>query len=174
MRSACAIFAALALCACSQAGSSDDPRAREGETGPLTWRIVSQTDGQAAFLSRPGAAPDLVLWCRSDGQVTLRAHVFESPTANPDLTLDTDGGTVAFQNVRRQGGVRETDRKLVEGSVISSDGKLPQVLMGATNLTLRSGDVSYRAENTDSSGVLPAFTAACTQTSPDGQTGKNK
>jgi hypothetical protein len=152
----------LALCACSPSGSRDDPRDRTGADGALTWRVVAQADGQAAFLSRPGAAPDLVLWCRNTGQMTLRAHVFENPVAQPDLIMKTQGGSIAFTNVRRQGGVRAGDRKLVEGSVMLTDANLPAVLNGAGNLTVTSGGVVYSATQADPTGILPPFTAACT------------
>jgi hypothetical protein len=149
------------IAACSPAGSDQDPRDRKGQEGALTWRAVAQADGQAAFLSRPGAAPDLVLWCNDSGLLTLRAHVFENPQATPDLKLQTDGGLIAFANVRRQGGVRETDRKLVEGNVALSDGKLPDILRGAANLTVTSGSADFTAKDTDPSNILPAFTQAC-------------
>jgi hypothetical protein len=164
MRRIFIILALATLSACTPAGSRDNPRDRTGADGALTWRVVAQADGQAAFLSRPGAAPDLVLWCRDTGQMTLRAHVFEDPAAQPDLIMKTDGGMIAFTNVRRQGGVRAGDRKLVEGSVIATDGKLPAVLNGATTLTVTSGGVDYSAKQTDPTGILPAFTAACTGT----------
>jgi hypothetical protein len=162
MRHSLPFFIMLALCACSPAGSGDNPRDRKGETGALTWRVVAQPDGQAAFLSRPGAAPDLVLWCKDNGLMTLRAHVFENPAAQPDLVMNTDGGSITFQNVRRQGGVRAGDRKLVEGSVITADGKFPEALRGAVNLQVSSGGVTYNAKDADPTGVLPAFAAACT------------
>jgi hypothetical protein len=148
--------------ACSPASNDQDPRDRLGQEGALTWRAVAQADGQAAFLSRPGAAPDLVLWCNDTGLLTLRAHVFENPKAKPDLNMQTDGGMIAFANVRRQGGVRETDRKLVEGNVTMSDLKLPAVLRGAANLTVSSGGVDFTAKGSDPSNILPAFTDACT------------
>jgi hypothetical protein len=156
----------LALSACSPAGSGDNPRDRKGEDGKLTWRVVAQTDGQAAFLARPGAAPDLVLWCRDTGQMTLRAHVFENPAAQPNLIMKTAGATIVFQNVRRQGGVRAGDRKLVEGNVITADGKLSAALLSAATLQVSSGSEEFSAKDTDPSGVLPAFTAACTNRTP--------
>jgi hypothetical protein len=166
MRQGFPLAVLLALCACSPAGSGDNPRDRKGADGKLTWRVVAQADGQAAFLSRPGAAPDLVLWCRDTGQMTLRAHVFENPAAQPDLIMNTTGATIVFQNVRRQGGVRAGDRELVEGSVITSDGKLPLALLGAGTLQVTSGSEDYSAKDTDPNGVLPAFTAACTNRPP--------
>jgi hypothetical protein len=166
MRQASALLLLAAIAACTPAGSRDNPRDRKSEAGALTWRLVAQDGGQAAFLSRPGAAPDIVLWCKDAGQLTLRAHIFENPTGQPDLTMATQGGIIAFQNVRRQGGVRAGDRKLVEGSVITSDGKLPAVLAAAANLTVTSGGVDYRATDTDPTGILPAFTTACTQPKP--------
>jgi hypothetical protein len=163
MRAALAlVMSGVMLGACSPASNDQNPRDRKGAQGALTWRIVAQADGQAAFLSRPGAAPDLVLWCKDNGLLTLRAHVFEDPKPQPDLTLTTDGATAAFQNVRRQGGVRDGDRKLVEGTIPSSDGKLSLLLSGATNLTVKSGGVEFSARNTDPNTVLPAFTQACT------------
>jgi hypothetical protein len=162
MKQSLSLFIILVMCACSPAGSGGNPRDRTGEVGALTWRVVVQPEGQAAFLSRPGAAPDLVLWCKDNGMMTLRAHVFDNPAAQPDLVMTTDGGSITFQNVRRQGGVRAGDRKLVEGSVITADGKLPEALRGAVNLQVSSGGVTYNAKEADPTGVLPAFAAACT------------
>jgi hypothetical protein len=168
-----ALAAVALVCACSPAGQGDNPRDREGSLGAVTWRVVSQPDGQAAFLSRPGAAPDLVLWCRDTGQITLRAHVFDKPADKPDLLLETQGGTIAFANVRRQGGLRSNDRKLVEGSVTSADGKLPAILLAAGNLKVISGVVVYQATDTDPTGILPAFTQACTGKTQKTKTDKN-
>ena len=149
------------LSACSPAGIGNNPRDRKGADGKLSWRVVDQDGGQAAFLSRPGAAPDLVLWCRNTGSMTLRAHIFEEPSAQPDLIMSTDGGVIAFTSVRRQGGVRAGDRQLVEGSIILTDAAVPAILSGAVNIKVTSGGVDYRASDTDPMGVLPAFTAAC-------------
>jgi hypothetical protein len=162
MRRTLIILALAALSACTPAGSRDDPRDRTGAAGVLTWRLVAQDGGQAAFLSRPGAAPDLVLWCRDTGMLTLRAHIFEAPSAQPDLLMTTKGGSIAFTNVRRQGGVRAGDRKLVEGSVMLTDATLPAVLNGAGNLTVTSGGMVYSAKQADPTGILPPFSAACT------------
>jgi hypothetical protein len=155
------------LAACSPASNGQNPRDRQGAEGALTWRLVTQTDGQAAFLSRPGAAPDLVLWCNNSGLMTLRAHVFKDPKPQPDLFLSTAGGAATFQNVRRQGGVRAGDRKLVEGTVPSGDGKLALLLLGADSLTVTSGGVEFRARNADPNSVLPIFTQACTGKAPN-------
>jgi hypothetical protein len=149
------------LTACSPSATSDDPRNRQGVAGDVTWRVVQDGDGQAAFLSRPGAAPDLVLWCRANGLLTLRAHIFEDPAPQPDLIMSTPGGTIAFDNVRRQGGVRAGDRKLVEGVVTLSDAKLPAILSGAADITVTSGADSYKAKNSDPNNALSAFSAAC-------------
>jgi hypothetical protein len=161
------VVSGILLSACSPAANDQNPRDRKGADGAMTWRIVAQADGQAAFLSRPGAAPDLVLWCNDGGLLTLRAHVFDDPKPQPDLILTTDGATAAFQNVRRQGGVRAGDRKLVEGTLPTHDSKLPLLLQGAGNVSVTSGGVEFSARNTDPKGVLPAFTQACAAQSPN-------
>jgi hypothetical protein len=162
MRRAYLIFAFGFLSACSPQGSKQDPRDRKSDMeGAVTWRVVTQSDGLAAFLARPGNAPDLVLWCRNKDEITLRAHVFEAPNANPDLQLDTRGGSMVFTNVRRQGGVRAGDRVLVEGTGALQDPKIAPLLQGADQLALKSGQEIYRAENADKDKVMLGFVAAC-------------
>jgi hypothetical protein len=155
------LFLLLCLASCSPATPGDNPRDRKGAEGALTWRAVSDADGQAAFLSRPGAAPDLVLWCRNNGLLTLRAHIFVAPEAQPNLILVTDGGILKFENVRRQGGVRAGDRKLVEGAVSVEDTWLQVTLSQAANLKVTSGDETFEAKNADPTNILPAFSMAC-------------
>jgi hypothetical protein len=156
------LFIALAmLVACSPEGQSDNPRDRAGQDGALSWRVVSGEEGQAAFLSKPGAAPDIVLWCRNNGLMTLRAHIFEAPSPQPDLSLATSGGKLVFSSVRRQGGVRAGDRKLVEGSVALSSPNLSAVLLAAANVTITSDRASFQALNADPNAVLPDFVAGC-------------
>ena len=160
-----ATLALVVIGACSPAGIGDDPRNRKGVDGELSWRVVNDGDGQAAFLSRPGAAPDLVLWCRERGILTLRAHVFENPGSQPDLNLTTPGGTIALNNVRRQGGVRAGDRKLVEGAVAFNDLQVAPILKQAGNLSVTSGGIVFEARNTDPTNILPSFAAACLSSS---------
>lgn len=155
------LLALAMLVACSPASQTDNPRARKGQDGALSWRVVSGEDGQAAFLSKPGAAPDIVLWCRTNGLVTLRAHIFEAPKPQPNLSLATSGGSLIFNSVRRQGGVREGDRQLVEGSIASSNPNLSAVLLGAANVTITSSGASFQAQNADPDAVLPDFVADC-------------
>ena len=152
---------ALTSVACSPAGSDQNPRDRQGNEGALTWRAVSQSDGQAAFLSRPGAAPDVVLWCRDGEHVVLRAHVFEAPSPQPDLRLTTSTGTVVFTSVRRQGGVRDGDRKLVEGTTSLADPKVQAVLVSANQFALQSGEDKYEVDNADPAGILASFVGIC-------------
>jgi hypothetical protein len=154
---------ALATAACSPQGRDQNPRDRQGSDGASTWRVVNQSDGQAAFLSRPGAAPDLVLWCRDDQKIVLRAHVFENPAPQPDLRLTTKGGVMVFADVRRQGGVREGDRKLVEGTGLLTDPKVQPVVMAADQLALQSGAETFDVTAADPNKVLPEFVAKCTQ-----------
>jgi hypothetical protein len=161
MRAIVCVLASMLLVGCSPAGSSDNPRDRKGEAGALTWRSVIDETGQAAFLSRPGSAPDLVLWCGANRVLTLRAHVFEAPSAMPDLSMRTNGGIISFENVRRQGGVRAGDRKLVEGTVSLSDPKLGPILLAASDLTVMSGGATFQAKNADPANILPAFNSAC-------------
>jgi hypothetical protein len=157
------ILIALATAACSPQGRDQNPRDRQGSEGASTWRVVNQSDGQAAFLSRPGAAPDLVLWCRDDQKIVLRAHVFDNPAPQPDLRLTTKGGVMVFSGVRRQGGVRDGDRKLVEGTGLLTDPKVQAVLLAADQLVLQSGTQSFDMTATDPNSVLAGFVAKCTQ-----------
>jgi hypothetical protein len=153
----------LGLSACDPADTDKNPRDRVGSGGPLSWRLVEQNKGAAAFLSRPGAAPDLVLWCDGKGQVTLRAHVFANPSPNPDLVLKTSGGQIGFEQVRRQGGVRASDRKLVEGQIGLDRAGVAETILAANDLTLTSGGVDYKGVPGDPDNVLPAFVTACTK-----------
>jgi hypothetical protein len=155
------LFAGLS--ACDPADNDQNPRDRVGSGGPLSWRLVEQSKGAAAFLSRPGAAPDLVLWCDGKGQITLRAHVFADPKPKPDLVLTTSGGQIGFEHVRRQGGVRASDRKLVEGQISLDRAGVFATILGASDLTLTSGGIDYKAVPADPDQVLPAFVTACTK-----------
>lgn len=159
------VFLALGLCAlgaCLPQANKQNPRDRLGAAdGVVTWRAVAQADGHAAFLSRPGAAPDLVLWCRTRDEITLRAHVFITSRPNPDLKLDTKAGTMVFANVRRQGGVRVGDRILVEGTAPLNDPKAGPVLTAAGQLALTSGTETYRAAAADPNAILSRFVASC-------------
>jgi hypothetical protein len=159
-------FVCLTLAACSQAGSDQNPRDRKGVEGALTWRAVNQADSQAAFLSRPGAAPDVVLWCRDDAKIVLRAHVFETPAPQPDLSLTTKGGMMVFADVRRQGGVRAGDRKLVEGSASLMDPKVQAVLTAADQFVLQTGEDKYQVQDSDPNGILVPFITNCSQPNP--------
>ncbi|WP_085340155.1 hypothetical protein [Aquidulcibacter paucihalophilus] len=159
-------FLACALGACDPGDRDQNPRDRVGTEGPLSWRLVAQPSGAAAFLSRPGAAPDLVLWCDDRQRITLRAHVFKAPSAQPDLVLTTKAGRIVFQEVRRQGGVREADRKLVEGKIALADTGVADAILAASDFTLTSGDVDYRAQPVDRDQVLPAFVTACRKEAP--------
>jgi hypothetical protein len=163
MKQALPIVLALALAACSAQGSDQNPRDRKGADGVLTWRAVTQADGQAAFLSRPGAAPDVVLWCRDGARVVIRAHVFADPSPQPDLRLTTKGGLLNFENVRRQGGIRDGDRQLVEGGISLTDLKVQAVLIAADAFVLQSGADTYDVKNADPTGVLAGFIATCSQ-----------
>lgn len=147
--------------ACSPQGSDQNPRNRQRNEGALTWRAVTQTDGQAAFLSRPGAAPDIVLWCRDGENLVLRAHIFESPAQRPNLSIKTKGGSVVFTDVRRQGGVRDGDRKLVEGTTSLAGPKVYAVLIAANQFALQSGEDIYQVDNADPAGILTGFVARC-------------
>ena len=157
---------ACALGACDPGDKDQNPRDRVGTDGPLSWRLVQQKSGAAAFLSRPGAAPDLVLWCDDQQRITLRAHVFPAPSAQPTLVLTTKAGRVVFQEVRRQGGVRAGDRKLVEGKIGLAEIGVAETILVASDFTLTSGDVDYRAQPVDRGQILPAFVAACRTEGP--------
>jgi hypothetical protein len=163
MKSRCLIIAALGLLVgCSPQSTQQNPRDAKGSLGDaVTWRVVAQGDGHAAFLSRPGAAPDLVFWCRDSREITLRAHVFQVPSSTPNLQLQTEGGTMVFTNVRRQGGVRKGDRILVEGAADTQEVKITPLLEAAGQLTLTSGAETYRADGADPNGVMSTFVAAC-------------
>lgn len=156
----------IALGACDPGDKDQNPRDRVGSDGPLSWRLVEQKSGAAAFLSRPGAAPDLVLWCDDQQRITLRAHVFPAPSAQPNLVLTTKAGRIAFQEVRRQGGVRAGDRKLVEGKIGLVEKGVAETILAASDFTLTSGDVDYRAQPVDRDQILPAFVTACRKEGP--------
>jgi len=157
---------ACALGACDPGDKDQNPRDRVGSDGPLSWRLVQQKAGAAAFLSRPGAAPDLVLWCDAQQLVTLRAHIFPAPSAQPTLVLTTKAGRIAFRDVRRQGGVRVGDRKLVEGKIGLAETGVAETILAASDFTLTSGDVDYRAQPVDRDQILPAFVTACRKEGP--------
>jgi hypothetical protein len=162
MRSGPLIVAFGLIAACSPPGNQQDPRdAKSASQGAVTWRVVAQSDGQAAFLSRPGSAPDVVIWCRNKDEITLRAHVFKAPDANPDLRLETAGGVMEFTNVRRQGGVRAGDRTLVEGTGALHDRKIAPLLEATDQLALKSGRETYHAQNADPNKVMSGFVVAC-------------
>jgi hypothetical protein len=151
----------VVLCACGPSTDTKDPRARQGSGGALAWRHLSQIDGQAAFLARPGRAPDLVLWCRDRQSLTLRAHGFKNVSARPDLQLTSAAGVVLFEDVRAQGGVRVNDRKLVEGRLALSPTHRAIVGKASAGLTLQSGTEIYRAHTPDSATALEQFLSAC-------------
>lgn len=142
-------------------GTPGNPRDRTGAQAPPTWRIVAEGSAQAAFLARPGAAPDLVLWCRGDGRITLRAHVFDSPGATPDLVWDSPAGPVTFEAVRAQGGMRADDRKLVEGSTAATADTAARLAAARDGVAVRSGPVVWRAEGADPGAVMDGFTRRC-------------
>jgi hypothetical protein len=164
MKSTFAIVFALLAAACSPSDRDQNPRDRKGVEGALTWRAVTQADGDAAFLSRPSAAPDVVLWCRDGSKIVLRAHVFENPALTPDLRMTTAGGVIVFENVRRQGGVRAGDRTLVEGAAPLADPKVRAILAGAAQFDLQTGDDKYTVQDADPNSILPSFIASCSQT----------
>lgn len=145
------------------AGDGSDPRNRTGSEGPSRWGVIARPDGTAAaFLARPGAAPDLVLWCRGDGTATLRAHVFTDPAPAPDLVLDSPSGPVTFTGVRAQGGLRAGSSTLVEGAVDLKAGDARARLAAATgDVTVRSGGVVWQAPAADPAAVMEAFVAGC-------------
>ncbi|GIU67379.1 hypothetical protein [Candidatus Phycosocius spiralis] len=152
-----------ALGACDLGDAYQDPRDRGRSGGTLSWRLVEQQGGAAVFLARPGAAPDLVLWCDGNGEVTLRAHVFANPKPNPDLILKTSGGQIRFEQVRRQGGMRASDRKLVEGQIGLDRSGVAATILAASDLTLMSGEVVYQSVSGHSANVLPVFMKACSK-----------
>lgn len=165
MKAAACLCVAVLLAACG-AGDDGNPRDRTGSSGPPTWRIVADGAGSAAFLSRPGAAPDVVVWCRGDGRATVRAHVFERPADQPDLSLTTSGGIIVLEGVRRQGALRDGGRALVEGSVSMRDPKVQAVLAAASSTALTSRGVEWSAGNADPEGVMAGFAARCSEAPP--------
>lgn len=161
------LLAVLALGACQPggggSGDASDPRDRAGSEGPSRWGVIARPDGTAAaFLARPGAAPDLVLWCRGDGTATLRAHVFEDPPASPDLILDSPQGPITFTGVRAQGGLRAGSSTLVEGAVDLTAGDIRARLSAATaSVTVRSSGTVWQAPDADPDAVMQTFVAGC-------------
>ena len=151
---------AAAMTACGPGADDRDPRDRQGGPGAATWRLVADGAGHAAFLSRPGAAPDLVIWCRGDGRVTLRAHVFEAPARPPKLSLSTDAGSIAFEGARVQGGLRDVDRKLVEGATALTE-ETAAVLAAAARVDVTDGATTWRAAQADPQAVMAGFARDC-------------
>lgn len=162
MKRSLALVALVTLSACTPAGSRDDPRDRKGDVAAApVWGVVRQTDGIAAFLARPGSAPDLVLWCRNNAEMTLRAHVFQSPPEEAGLFMVTPLARDIFLSVRQQGGVRKGDRTLVEGVGRLPDPNFQTMIAGADKVELRSGTETYRADKADPNKVMPGFVSAC-------------
>jgi hypothetical protein len=154
------VLCALVLVACGP-GEAQDPRDRKGGDGPATWRLVDEAGRAAAFLSRPGAAPDLVVWCKGDGRVTLRAHVFETDAAATDLSLTTPGGALAFANVRRQGALRGDRPALIEGSADATRAAAQAVLAQAGQVSVASGGERFDFAGADPDGLLAGFAKGC-------------
>jgi hypothetical protein len=161
------VIALLCVAACTPASEDGNPRNRAGDVdADATWGVVRQGDGLAAFLSRPGAAPDVVFWCRDNNEMIARVHVFQAPTNTPDLSLTTGSGGLVFTKVRRQGGVREGDRVLVEGFADLKDPKINAVIAGSDQVTLRSGTETYEAKGADVDKVMAGFIASCQALGP--------
>ncbi|MEN9855533.1 MAG: hypothetical protein RLZZ157_659 [Pseudomonadota bacterium] len=156
----------LALAACGQGNAVQDPRARAGQGGDLAWRVLAQSDGQAAFLARPGAAPDVVLWCRGGKSLTLRAHVFQRTGGQPNLRLVSSAGTAELENVRAQGGVRAGDRQLVEGRLSLTPNNRNILAKASTAMTLTSGQQTYSTQTPTTPDALPQFLRACVSAAP--------
>jgi hypothetical protein len=173
VRSGAVILLAVLGAACSPASGPADPRARAGADGPTTWRLVSGAEGQAAFLSRPGAAPDIVLWCRGDGQLTVRVHVFKRDQAVTELALLDKSGAVGTNlgPARIQGAVRDDGAMLAEASTRVAASELATLAGYLTTMRLSGGgpDLVWRASKTDPSGVLEPFLKTCLpdQAKPD-------
>jgi hypothetical protein len=151
----------LALPGCGTAANDDgDPRNRTGGEGPATWRVVRETGRAAAFLARPGAAPDLVVWC-GQGALTLRAHVFKGEDLAADLSLTTPGGRIGFANVRRQGAVRDGRPGLVEGVGAIDPGTATLALAAAGDTRVAWGGEAYAVTGADPGGVMAGFASLC-------------
>lgn len=162
MRALAAVLV-LALAGCEAPGGPDDPRDRVGGDGPPTWRLVAQGAEQAAFLSRPGAAPDLVLWCRGDGVIRLRAHVFDRPGPAPGLVLVGPGGQIVFEGVRAQGAIRDGGRTLVEGAAPATPEAIAILTAGASAPSVSAGPASpvWTTQEADPDAIIPGFAQGC-------------
>lgn len=159
-------FASLAvlLGACSPAGDPANPRDRAGSEGPSTWRLVAGGEGQAAFLSKPGAAPDIVLWCRGDGAMTVRVHVFKRDRAVTTLALSGKDGEKSLElgEARIQGAVRDDGAMLAEVSVSLDQPKADRIGQLLANVRLSPGDgEAWEAPKADPDRVLAGFLKAC-------------
>jgi hypothetical protein len=159
-------FACLAvfLGACSQAEDPANPRDRAGSDGPSTWRLVAGGEGQAAFLSKPGAAPDIVLWCRGDGAMTVRVHVFKRDRAVTTLALSGKDGEKSLElgEARIQGAVRDDGAMLAEVSLNLDQPKADRIgqLLANVRLSPGAGEV-WEAPKADPDRVLAGFLKAC-------------
>jgi hypothetical protein len=159
------ILCGIALTVACTPETPDDPRARTGLEGPTTWRLVAGGEGQAAFLSRPGAAPDIVLWCRGDNSLTVRAHVFKRAQAVRELTLLDKAGNpgMALGNARIQGAVRDDGAMLAETNLTIDATKVSALVGYLSTVRLSGGkpDVMWQADKTDPQTVLEPFLKSC-------------
>jgi hypothetical protein len=154
----------LLLSACSQANDPANPRDRAGSEGPSTWRLVAGGEGQAAFLSKPGAAPDIVLWCRGDGAMTVRAHVFKRDMAVTTLALVGKDGEKSLElgQARIQGAVRDDGAMLAEVSLSLDQQKAERMNQLLANVRLSPGaGEAWQAPKADPERVLAGFLKAC-------------
>jgi hypothetical protein len=164
MRLKMVLLAAL-VGACSPASDPANPRDRAGGDGPTTWRLVAGGEGQAAFLSRPGAAPDIVLWCRGDGRLTVRAHVFKRDQPVTRLALLDKTGAVGADlgPARIQGAVRDDGAMLAEASTLLSADRITALTAFLATVRLSGGaaDLVWRADKADPQVIIEPFLQTC-------------
>lgn len=147
----------LALAGCGPAPwAASDPRDRIGDPSrPAVWALVQRPEGAAVLLARPGGAPDLVAWCKpGSDRASLRLHVFK-PDETASLTIESGRAGASFSDLRIQGGLRGSQRALIE-----LDAPLA-AFAALSDVALRYGDQTYRADGADRDGAFARWIEAC-------------
>jgi hypothetical protein len=107
----------------------------------------------------------VVLWCRGDGQLTVRVHVFKRDQNITSLALLDKAGAIGTNlgPARIQGAVRDDGAMLAEAAIRLEADKLETLAGQLATVRLSGGgpDLVWRASKTDPTGVLQPFLKAC-------------